>query len=137
MGEVITFEALRPGGVNVPEYDMLISVSEAGGGRRALNCRFSAAVLDTLRWRTGDKFKFSVEFLDDGQVWTFRRFTNDEAHTLSLSGTKASRTASIKRTVDEQMCSKLFPHGGRTHTALLEDGNQMTAVFVMKYASQK
>lgn len=138
MGEVIHFEALRPGGAaNRVECDMLISVTEAGKGRKALNCRFSGDVLDTLRWRAGDKLKWNVELQDDRQVWTFRRCDDDEENALTISGNKSSSTATVKRTVDVSICSKLFPNGRQMHTASLEGGDKITAVFVVKYEEQE
>jgi hypothetical protein len=138
MSEVLHFEALKAGGKNnrIP-CDLLLTVTEAGNNRLALCCRFSTEVLDTLRWRTGDKVKFSVELLQDRQVWTFRRFADDVANTLTISGNKSSTTACVKRTVDGQMISKLFPPGKKRQTAMLEDGDKITAVFVVRHEDQE
>lgn len=116
--------------------DIYVSGIGAGEeGRHALCVRFTAEILDRLRWRVGDRVYMELDREGTTDTWTFVRVGEDmDGLKLSANG-RGSGPATVRRTCDEDEIKAVFPNCRRGYQGFLVEGDSKRAVFAVDTAA--
>ena len=127
------------GGVRGEGGDIYVSGVNGGGtSRHALCVRFTADVLDRLRWRIGDRVYMELDREGSTDTWTFVRVSENDPNGLKISGKEGSDgPGTVRRSCDEDEISSVFPGGRGGYPGFMIEGNGKSAVFAVDTSASK
>jgi hypothetical protein len=116
--------------------DLLVSAVARGDGQEGMSMcwRFSAQVLDKLRWRVGDRVYMELDREGTTDTWTFHRVSEASGEGLKISSNARDErmygSGAVRRTVSGEEVGSVFSSGGeRRYVGFLLHGDINKATF--------
>jgi uncharacterized protein YegP (UPF0339 family) len=100
-----------------------------------LSFRFSAEVMDRMRWRSGDTFVPEYEREGDIAAWYITPCRSDEGVVMHCSSAKKA-VGLIKATVEQAELDEMFPGEERGYKFTIDTIKGSAATFLCDYSQQ-
>lgn len=114
--------------------DVYMSIQKSGNSRRALQVRVRQSVMDSFRWRIGDRFFLEVDWSVDGECFMTLTAANqsDNGSIAISSNGKGASGGSLRLTPDDREIQYVFRNDEKGFTGDIDRGDAKRVVFRMK-----